>query len=312
MTRHDRAVGSLVATACGDALGSGYEFGPALGDDVVVRMAGGGAFGWAPGEWTDDTSMAVPIARAVAGGASFDDPSTLDGIVEAWRVWGLTAPDVGAQTRSVLGRLGDGPATEAAARDSARAVHDDNGQSAGNGSLMRTAPLVLGFVDDPDGLATAARRVSDLTHFEDDAGDACVLWCLAIRHTIVTGELDPEIGLPWLPEPRRARWSTLIGEARAQQPRDFRRSNGWVVSALQGALSAVHHGDGLVDTLERAVRGGSDTDTVAAIAGGLAGALHGASAVPDEWRRVLHGWPGLSHSDLVELAEQALGAEPTS
>ena len=60
------------------------------------------------------------------------------------------------------------------------------------------------------------------------------------------------------------------------------------------------------------MRGGSDTDTVAAIAGGLAGALHGASAVPDEWPRVLHGWPGLSHSDLVELAEQALGAEPTS
>ena len=67
----DRAAGVLLAMACGDALGAGYEFGPPLGADVVVVMAGGGSFGWAPGEWTDDTSMAIAIARSARRVATF-------------------------------------------------------------------------------------------------------------------------------------------------------------------------------------------------------------------------------------------------
>ena len=65
----DRAAGVLLGTGCGDALGAGYEFGPPLADDVTVGMVGGGPFGWAPGEWTDDTSMAVAIAEVTATGA---------------------------------------------------------------------------------------------------------------------------------------------------------------------------------------------------------------------------------------------------
>ena len=78
-----------------------------------------------------------------------------------------------------------------------------------------------------------------------------------------------------------------------------------MVQALQGAWSAIHHGAGLVDSLERAVRGGRDTDTVAAIAGGLLGARWGASAVPFGWRRIVHGWPGLRTRDLVQLSLEA-------
>lgn len=308
--QQDRAAGAVLGSAAGDALGAGYEFGPPLPDDQAVHMSGGGSFDWAPGEWTDDTSMAVPVARALADGRSLQDPATLDGIVAAWARWARTAKDVGVQTRALLSSLPE--PTAAAARAAAAAHFAAHPQgAAGNGSLMRTGPVALGYLDDgtEDALADAARALSDLTHADPDTGDACVLWSLAVRHAIRTGELDLAGGLAALPQERRARWATIIDEAEARRPADFPK-NGWVVHALQGAWSAIHHGDGLVDTLERAVRGGYDTDTVAAIAGALTGAVHGAGAVPDAWLRILHGWPGLDAAGLTELAVAALRRGP--
>ncbi|WP_168914784.1 ADP-ribosylglycohydrolase family protein [Microcella flavibacter] len=319
----DRAVGVLLGLAAGDALGAHYEFGPPLPDDAEVGMIGGGGFGWAPGEWTDDTSMAVPIARAAARGADLRDEAVLDEIVAAWTEWAQTAADVGIQTRQVLTAVRSAGVTAAAARKASRTLHERTGRSAGNGSLMRTAPVALAYLDDELGAAEAARTLSALTHWDDDAGDACVLWTLAMRHAVLTGELDARVGLATLPVERRDRWAALLDEAEQREPRDFDR-NGWVVQALQGAWSSIHRaqqadpatsmpGAALRDGLERAVRGGRDTDTVAAIAGGLLGAAHGASAVPSEWRLMLHGWPGLRAADLVELATLALnGGEPDS
>ena len=313
----DRAVGALVGTAAGDALGAGYEFGPPLPDDAPVGMIGGGGFGWAPGEWTDDTSMAVPIARAAARGADLRDPSTHDEIVAAWIDWARTAPDVGVQTRSVLSTAGALGGDAAAAVKAARQLYERSGRSAGNGSLMRTAPVALAHLGDPSAIADAARAISGLTHYDDDAGDACVIWSVAIGHAIVTGTLSIDVGINALPAERRDRWAALVREAEQSQPRDFDR-NGWVVHALQGAWSSIHHAGvavletgapratALRDGLGRAVRGGRDTDTVAAIAGGMLGAVHGASATPAAWRRLIHGWPGLDTRGLTELAVQAV------
>jgi ADP-ribosylglycohydrolase len=302
----DRAVGAVLAGACGDALGAGYEFGPPLDADTPVTMRGGGAFDWSPGEWTDDTSMAIPILEAVARGDRFDEPRTLGRIVAEWADWAQDAPDVGNQTRAVFDRLTAN--TESAARAAAEQVHRDTGRSAGNGSLMRTAPLALAFLGDGQKkpLAAAARRISDLTHHEEDAGDACVLWTVAIRHTIRKGTVDVRKGIPLLPRARRARWLDLLDEAEQSHPVDVTAQNGWVVAALQAAVSAVTRGDGVVDVLERAVRGGNDTDTVAAIAGGLAGARYGADALPEEWTALVHGWPGKNLSWLRKQAERAV------
>ena len=311
----DRAAGVLLGLAAGDALGAGYEFGDPLPDDAPVGMIGGGGFGWAPGEWTDDTSMAVPIAQAAARGADLRDEAVLDEIVAAWITWARTAADVGVQTRAVLAEAERHGGTAAAARAAAQALHERTGRSAGNGSLMRTAPVA--YLHDPVAATEAARAISSLTHWDDDAGDACVLWTLAIRHAILSGTPDARIGLPALPAARRERWAALLDDAEQRRPRDFAR-NGWVVEALQGAWSSIHgavsaHRDAaaLRDGLERAVRGGRDTDTVAAIAGGLLGAAFGASAVPSAWRRVLHGHPGLRAHDLVALGTLAArGGEP--
>ena len=312
----DRACGVLLGTAAGDALGAPYEFHPPRGPEKEVAMVGGGGFGWAAGEWTDDTSMAIAIAEVAATGADLREPDAQDAIVERWYGWSRTATDVGVQTSSVLSQVSAEKGWAATALAASRHHHERRGRSAGNGALMRTAPVALAYLDDEDGLATAARAISALTHFDPDACDACVLWCCAIRHAVLTGQLDVRVGLPHLDEDRRDTWSERLDVAEASRPRDI-PNNGWVVAALQAAWSAITQTDTgvgrpaehLARGLDAAVRAGDDTDTVAAIAGGLLGAAYGASAVPAHWRRLLHGWPGLRTRGLVSLASRIIKAD---
>ena len=318
----DRAVGVLLGTAAGDALGAPYEFSPPRGPELEVAMVGGGSFGWEPGEWTDDTSMAIAIAEVAATGADLREEDSLDDIARRWHEWSQDAKDVGVQTRSVLSRAGRHGISAQTARAESAGLHKLSGRTAGNGSLMRTAPLALAYLDDEAALVEAARAVSELTHYDPDAGDACVLWCCAILHAILTGLLDARIGLQYIDIERRDVWASRLDVAEASQPSDF-TNNGWVVEAIQAAWSAitntpvpqddpisgVFRADHLRLALDAAVRGGNDTDTVAAIAGGLLGAAYGASAVPAEWRRLLHGWPGLRTRDLVALSTRIVEAD---
>jgi ADP-ribosyl-[dinitrogen reductase] hydrolase len=311
---NDRVEGVLLSAAVGDALGAPYEFGPARGPELDVAMVGGGI--WEPGEWTDDTSMAIAIAEVAATGADLRDASAQDAIVARWRKWSLTAKDVGIQTGSVLrAATRDGHITAECARAESAKLHARTGRSAGNGSLMRTAPVALAYLDDGEAMVAAARAISELTHYDDDAGDACVLWCAAIRHAVLSGQLDVRIGLRHLKSERQDIWLNRLAEAESSRPADF-SNNGWVVEAFQAAWCAiantpvptddpaagVFRADHLRSALDAAVRSGNDTDTVASIAGALLGAAYGASAVPLEWRVLLHGWPGITAHDLVGLA----------
>jgi ADP-ribosylglycohydrolase len=323
--QRDRVCGVLLGTAAGDALGAGYEFGPPLPDDAPVTMRGGGGCNWAPGEWTDDTAMAIAIAEVAATGADLRGVDAQDQIVARWAGWSRTAPDVGIQTSQVLGQvLGGGVCGASAAALAVSAdLHERTGHTAGNGSLMRTAPVALAYLDDPGGLAEAAMAISALTHFDRSAGQACVLWCLAIRNAVLTGDPDPRVGLEYLPVGQRGVWAERLDAAERMRPSDF-SNNGWVVEALQAAWCAivrapyllpgddgpkigVSQADLLRTALEIAVRGGRDADTVAAIAGGLAGAAFGASAVPAGWRSAVHGWPGYDAADLIRLASEIAG-----
>ncbi|RAV16998.1 ADP-ribosylglycohydrolase family protein [Mycolicibacterium sp. GF69] len=310
---NDRVEGVLLGTAAGDALGAPYEFQPPRGPDLDVAMVGGG--GWEPGEWTDDTSMAIAIAEVAARGADLRDAAAQDAIVQRWYEWSCNAKDVGIQTRSVLtGAARGGVITSASARTESAKLHERNGRTGGNGALMRTAPVALAYLDDENAMVEAARALSELTHFDSDAGDACVLWCSAIRHAVLTGELDVLIGLRHIDWDRRTMWANRLDDAEAASPASF-PNNGWVVTALQAAWSAiattpvpeddpkagVYRADHLRLALDAAVRAGYDTDTVAAIAGGLLGAAYGASAIPGAWRQMLHGWPGITAHNLVAL-----------
>src|SRR5262249_28275012 len=159
------AVGAVVASAAGDALGVPYEFGSAAYPGFPA-MVGGGLGGFAPGEWSDDTAQACAILDVAATGADLRSEPALDRSARNFADWFAGGPpDVGAQTRAVLYLAGSSP-TAASMSSAAAEVHSRTGRSAGNGSLMRTVPVVLAHLDDPDALAEAAIRISALTHHD--------------------------------------------------------------------------------------------------------------------------------------------------
>ncbi|WP_241387199.1 ADP-ribosylglycohydrolase family protein [Rhodococcus sp. CH91] len=299
--QNDRAAGVLLATAAGDALGAGYEFTyPAA--DAKIDMIGGGLGPFAPGEWTDDTSMALAIAEISATGADIGRGAGLDAVAAQFRHWYGTDPkDIGNQTRAVLRAAGT---TATAMQARARSLP---GRTGGNGSLMRTAPVGLAYLEDAERCLAAAHEISTLTHADEQASEACRVWSFAVRHAVLHGTFDGvRVSLRHLSPPAAQRWAALLDEAETATNARVFDKNGWVVHALQAAWWAITHAraDGpghLQEALELAVRAGNDTDTVAAIAGGLLGARWGASAVPARWRRMLHGWPGYRSRDLVRL-----------
>ena len=313
----DRACGVLLGQACGDALGVPYEFATPPRADELAQMKGGGLGNYAPGEWSDDTQMAACIALVSATGADLTSTAALDDIAGGFLGWRTDgASDIGIQTSAVLreaGRGTDGAGArlaEAAASYAAR-----NPRSAGNGALMRTAVAGLTRLEDRDATATAARTVAALTHADPLAGDSAVLWSEAVRVAVVERRLDLRGGLDLVPGDRRDQWERWIDEAETRPMSTF-TPNGFTVTALQAAWAAItqtpvpddaperasYPCQHLQHALHNAVRIGNDTDTVAAIAGGLLGAYWGQSAIPLTWVRRVHGWPGLRARDLVRLA----------
>ncbi|HET6561560.1 MAG TPA: ADP-ribosylglycohydrolase family protein [Marmoricola sp.] len=315
----DRAAGVLLGAAVGDALGAGYEFGVArLGVNDHPAMIGGGLGGFAPGEWTDDTAQTWAVAEVAASGADLRTEAALDAVARRIAEWFAgNPPDVGNQTAAVLRAAGRSPSA-AALREAATGLHRRTGHTAGNGSLMRTSAVALAHLGDPEAIVAAAHAVSALTHADARAGEACALWCLAIDHAVRHGELDVRAGLGWLPAEAREFWQARLDEAEARDPATF-TPNGYVVTALQAAWSAIHHTPvpcapftcvQVGDALSTAIHIGNDTDTIASIAGALLGARWGASAFPAEWRRVVHGWPGRTSEQLVDLALLTVNGGP--
>lgn len=306
----DRAGGVLLGQACGDALGVPYEFATPPGPGELAEMRGGGLGDFAPGEWSDDTAMAVAVAEGLLVGGPLDE--RLDAIAAGFLDWYDGGPaDIGNQTRAVLGAVArrERPGLGALTTEAAQTYAERHPRSAGNGALMRTSPIALAHLDDRDACAVTARAVAGLTHADPLAVDSCVLWSEAIRVAVTQERLDVRAGIDLLDADRRDRWAAWIAEAESGPPSRF-RPNGFTVTALQAAWAAIAHteGSGLEAVLHAAVRIGDDTDTVAAIAGGLVGARWGASSVPATWRSAVHGWPGRSGEDLVALANGLAGA----
>jgi ADP-ribosylglycohydrolase len=317
----DRAAGVLLAAACGDALGVPYEFRARLTQHQAPQMIGGGLGPYAPGEYSDDTQMSVCIARALVDtqAVAIQDHHILNEIADSFLTWRtMGASDIGAQTSTVLDAVQYDVATPWVASAMLRQARDlwkSGRHAAGNGSLMRTGPVALYDLHDAEETADAARLVSELTHADSLAGDACVIWCEAIRHAVLHANFDGvRAGVALLPTERQSQWHTWLDEAETQDPHTF-PNNGYVVTALQAAWSAITRtpvpannpakgvfaADHLRLALEAAVRAGHDTDTVAAIAGALLGARWGASAVPWHWQRAIHGWHEITARDLIGL-----------
>ncbi|MFZ0832511.1 MAG: ADP-ribosylglycohydrolase family protein [Mycobacterium sp.] len=320
--QRDRAIGALVGAAAGDALGAGYEFRGLVPPNHPVAMIGGGRGPFRPGEWTDDTAMAIAIAESLAARADLRFQKSLDAIFRRWQWWARNAQDVDPQTWEVL----RAPSQSGATSSAAATLHHTADRLPSSSPVTRAAPLALGYLDDEPGLVAAARAIVGLTHPDPDSADACVLWSAAIRHAVLTGQLDVRIGLPHIDSERQDLWRSRIEEAEKVQPSAFADTNSRVVPALQCAWSAiaatpvptedpaaeVFRADHLRLALETAVRAGGDTDTVASAAGALLGALYGMSAVPWHWRLALKGWPGLNTHCLAHLATKIVDPEVIS
>ena len=315
----DRASGVLLGQACGDALGVPYEFDyPPEGE---AEMRGGGLGPYAPGEWSDDTQMAICVARVSERGGALDTEAELDEIAAAFEEWfARGATDVGAQTRTVLddaARLEGSPSARLVS--ASERLHLRTGKTAGNGALMRTGVVGLVALTDREATAQAATAVARLTHADPLAAESCVLWSEAIRVAVTEERLDLRSGLDLLPADRRDLWSAWIADAEAERPVADLGNNGFTVTALQAAWHAIYRSpffsageiteydhvvSHLPDALHRAVRIGGDTDTVAAIAGALLGARHGTRYIPREWAFAVHGWPGVRGIDVSRMGRR--------
>ncbi|WP_293785675.1 ADP-ribosylglycohydrolase family protein [uncultured Aeromicrobium sp.] len=309
----DRARGVLLAQACGDALGVPYEFGPPLGEDAIPEMIGRPESGLLPGEYSDDTAMSVCIAEAAAAHGGLDE-AALDDLARRFLAWGeVGIKHAGRQTKLVFAATAE--PTADAMRRAARTVLEERPHAAGNGALMRTAVVALVRPDDRAGTARSAAQVARLTHPHHEAVESCVLWTEAVRCTLMGGEVDLAAGLDLVDPASRRLWRRRIDAATGADPGIF-TSNGYTVAALQAAWAAVTSTPGrgavhLAMSLIAAVRAGGDTDTVAAITGGLLGAMWGASAVPEAWRNAIHGYGGLDGEGLVRLADRVLDSATT-
>ncbi|MFD3695482.1 ADP-ribosylglycohydrolase family protein [Streptomyces sp. NPDC058646] len=299
-TRTDRAVGAVLGSAAGDALGAPYEFGPA--GQLTARgqeMRGGG--GWEPGEATDDTQMAVLVGESLleCGGLELPD------VFARFQRWAAGAPkDIGLQTEDVL--------TNGRPWDLAAALHFQvNVRAAGNGSLMRAATSAVHFAAaGRERTMDAARRIAALTH-----GDRAAWEGTALLHELVRVALDGADPLAALPAAleavhpdHRERYARVLDPG--WHPDLATEFNGAVWPCLGSAVWALRTTGGFAEAVRAAVDLGGDTDTVAAVTGALAGARYGQEAVPDHWTGPLHvPLPGfgdrvLDADDLRELAQR--------
>lgn len=310
MERRQRAAGALVGSAVGDALGAPFEFGaegafsarfPVAGDDLARDMCGGG--GWDPGEATDDTQMAVHVADSLLERGGLDLPD----IFARFQRWAADEPkDIGLQTEDVL--------TNGRPWDLAAQAHFQvNLRAAGNGSLMRATSSAVYFARAGQAATLdAARRIAALTH-----GDRAAWEGTAVFHELLRVALAGDDPLAALPDTlalvhpdHRDRYAVVLSPT--WHPDDATEFNGAVWPCLGSALWALRTTTSFEGALRAAVDLGGDTDTVAAVTGGLAGACYGLGAIPARWTAPLHvPLPGaagtgrvLRLADLVELSER--------
>ncbi|MGW7209413.1 ADP-ribosylglycohydrolase family protein [Streptomyces sp. NPDC054837] len=304
-----RALGAVIGSAVGDALGAPFEFGPEGAFSARFphpghggEMCGGG--GWEPGEATDDTQMAVLVAESLLEHGGLELPD----VFSRFRRWAAADPkDIGLQTEAVLSS-GD-------PWDLAAALHFQTSQrAAGNGALMRAAPSAVFFAPRGRELTMdAARRLSALTHGDRAAWEGTAILHELIR-TALTGA-DPLAALPAalaaVHPDHRQRYATVL--APDWHPDRATEFNGAVWPCLGSAVWALRTTSSYEEAVRAAIDLGGDTDTVAAVTGGLAGAVHGIEAVPARWTEALHvPLPGfgervLRAPELAALARQLLG-----
>jgi ADP-ribosyl-[dinitrogen reductase] hydrolase len=284
-----RAQGCLLGQLAGDALGSLVEFQKPASivrdhPNGVRDLVDGGTWRNLAGQPTDDSELALMLARSLIHHGSHDAKEVLGAYLHWWPM----AWDRGSTIRAAL-------SSAEGAKDRAERLqlvrHGANGASQSNGSLMRISPLGVFCAGRPEEAAELARTDSGLTHPNPVCRDSCAVFVAAIAHAIASGCSPAECHAAALAEAARSSAHPLVVNAlQAAQlgpPPDYVTQMGWVLIALQNAFYQLLHApsleEGVVDTVMR----GGDTDTTGAICGALLGAVHGRKAIPPPWLRAL-------------------------
>jgi ADP-ribosylglycohydrolase/fructose-1,6-bisphosphatase/inositol monophosphatase family enzyme len=289
--RLSRAQGCLLGQLAGDALGGLVEFKRAREirqayPQGVRDLLDGGTHNNLAGQPTDDSEMALMLARTLVHEGGYDRGKVLD----AYLHWWPSAWDRGNNLRMALGPAGTG--TNTAERLRLVEQHANRGPSGqSNGSLMRISPLGIFGAGRPIQAAEWAREDSRLTHPHPVCQDACAVFVSAVAATIADGLAPSDCYEMALREADRLQVQAVVRRAmehaRHTLPSDYQTQMGWVLIALQNAFYQLLHApsleEGVIDTVMR----GGDTDTNAAVTGALLGAVHGRRAIPQRWLHAL-------------------------
>ena len=289
MTTLDRYRGCLLGLAAGDALGTTLEFKEPGEFEPLTDMVGGGPFDLAPGEWTDDTSMALCLAESLVAQKDFDPLHQLETYVRWYRHGHLSVKgrcfDIGITTAGALRRF--------EARRQQFPGSTDPG-AAGNGSLMRLAPAPLAYAGKPEVALFVAGQSSRTTHGAAECVEACRYFAGLLlaavsgisKEQILNNNYEPAMA-HFVQHPLTGKVAEIAaGSFAAKEPPQVRGS-GYVIHTLEAALWAFHRTDTFRAGALAVVNLGEDADTTGAVYGQLAGAYYGADGIPDEWREKL-------------------------
>lgn len=274
----DRFRGCLLGLAVGDAVGTAVEFSTRGTFASVTDMTGGGPFGLRPGQWTDDTSMALCLATSLVECNGFDPADQMTRYVRWWREGYLSSTgtcfDIGGTVRDSLARFGTSGNPFAGS---------SNPWDAGNGCLMRLAPVPIWFYPDVEAMAQFAAESARTTHGAAECLDACRLFA-RVLHRAFEGRSKADVLADTLSVDASERLRAIAAGAYRDRAEHEIRGTGYVVDCLEAALWCVWTTDTFEAAVLKAANLGDDADTTAAVAGQVAGALYGLEGIPARWR----------------------------
>jgi len=277
LTQVDRYRGAILGLAVGDAVGTTLEFKPRGSFEPITDMVGGGPFDLEPGQWTDDTSMALCLAASLGHCRGFDARDQMNRYC-SWSSHGYmssngTCFDIGNTVSDALRRY--------KSTDDPLAGSNDP-QGAGNGSLMRLAPVVLFYHPDIEAITKYADESSRTTHGAQEAVAACRIFA-----QLLASALDGNPKSKVLSAAKATSGSERLNEIASARYRhrsaDGIRGTGYVVDCLEAALWCFDHTDSFREAVLEAANLGDDADTTAAVCGQIAGAYYGSSGIPNGW-----------------------------
>lgn len=280
-----RYQGCIVGLAVGDAVGTTVEFKAPGTFSPVKDMIGGGPFGLKPGQWTDDTSMALCLSESLINCQDFDADDQIKRYVRWWKEGYLSSTgrcfDIGNTVSQALLQYQKTGEPFAGSIDAL---------SAGNGSLMRLAPIPLFFASDPEKAINMSAESSRTTHGARSCLDACRYFGGLIvgalqglsKEELLASRYAPVKGL-WNRMPLCDEIDAIACGSFKHKDPPLIVGSGYVVKSLEAALWAFHKSLTFEDGLLLAVNLGDDADTTGAIYGQIAGAYYGVADIPAAW-----------------------------